>query len=217
MSTSHGTHEVQIAILEDETILRQLLVGALSKNPNYKIVVESGDGNEGLKQCMEQSPQILILDLLLPGLSGLLIVQHLLQDLPETRILILSSHNEPEIVVPVLRLGVCGFVNKQVPIETLQEAVDCIANGGSYFSPGIAPLLQTALNNDQPSLHSLSKRELEILQLLAEGNSSKQIADRTRISVRTVDHHRANIMKKLGLHDAVSLARYAIKSGLTSA
>lgn len=206
----------RIVIIEDQTAIRELLAVVLQSDPNYKIVGESGNGQEAVDLCLEQKPDFIILDAKLPGLNGVEILKRLSKQLRNVRVLVFSGFENPMLVREMLEAGAHGFIEKTAGLTELKKGIETVMNGGTYFGPAVASLLRNVVANpNASSTHDfLTDREREILQLVAESNSTKEIASKLSISVKTVDNHRTNLMRKLNLHDVASLTRYAMETGL---
>ena len=193
-----------------------MLSQILSLDPQYKIVGETGDGQAAVNLCLELKPDIIILDAKLPGLNGVEILRRISKQLRNLRVLVFSGHENPVLVREMIEAGAHGFVEKTAGLFEVKKGLETIGNGGTYFGPAVASLLRNVLANpgisNTPDL--LTDREREVLQLVAESNSTKEIASKLGISVKTVDNHRTNLMRKLNLHDVASLTRYAIEIGL---
>ena len=206
----------RLVIIEDQTAIREMLVELLTPDRNYKLVGQSGDGQEGLQMCLDLKPDVVILDAKLPSLNGVDLLRRLIKRLPALRVLVFSGHENPVIVREMLEAGAHGFVEKTAGFLDFKKGLATVASGGTYFGPGIASVLRNVVANPESgsSPDFLTEREREILKLVAEGNSTKQIAERLSISVKTVDNHRTNLMRKLNIHDVASLTRHAIGLGL---
>lgn len=206
----------RLVIIEDQTAIREMLAEILRLDPNYQIVGEAGDGQSAVALCLEAKPDVAVLDAKLPGLNGVDILRRIAKKLPEMRVLVFSGHENPVLVREMLEAGAHGFVEKTAGLFEFKKGLETIANGGTYFGPAVAALLRNVVAN--PSTASaadfLTDREREILQLVAESHSTKEIAAKLIISVKTVDNHRTNLMRKLNLHDVASLTRYALDVGL---
>lgn len=156
---------------------------------------------------------------MLPNLNGTEILRVFREKLPNTQILIFSGYQSPNLVRELLQSGAHGFVEKSAPLSELRKGIEIVASGGSYFGPEVALLLREAMANTKSNdsgVNILTKREREILQLIAESHSTREIATRLEISVKTAENHRTNLMRKLDLHNVASLTRYAINNGLIS-
>lgn len=208
-----------VAIIEDQTAIREMLSQAILDPNQFKVIIESGDGLSGCEQTLELKPDFVILDVMLPELNGIELLQRFSKELPETRVLIFSGYQSPGLVRELLKAGAHGFVEKSAPLSELKRGIEVVSGGGSYFGPEIALLLRDAVaggRQNEKQVSSLTKREKQILKLIAESNSTRDIASSLNISVKTAENHRANLMRKLDMHDVASLTRYAINNGMVS-
>lgn len=208
-----------VAIIEDQTAIREMLSQAVIDQASFEVIIESGDGLAGCEACLEQKPEFVILDVMLPNLNGTEILRRFRKDLPDTQVLIFSGYQTPSLVRELLQAGAHGFVEKTAPLTELRKGIEIVASGGSYFGPEVALLLRDAMADTKTSdsgINILTKREREILQLIAESHSTREIAGKLEISVKTAENHRTNLMRKLDLHDVASLTRYAINNGMIS-
>jgi DNA-binding NarL/FixJ family response regulator len=181
---------------------------ALEKHPRVQLVGESGDGEEALSLARRLKPDVVLVDIQVPGLDGFQLTQRLRQELPAAKVLIVSMHRESERVVEALRLGANGFLSKAQAITELAVALEAVMSGAVYLAPGAA-----AQGREQPPA-ALSRREQEVLVLVAEGLASKEIAQRLGIRVRTLEAHREKLRGKLQLRSVAELTRYALAHGL---
>ncbi len=206
----------RLIIIEDQTAIREMLVEILRTEPGYDLIGESGDGHTALALCLEKKPDLLVLDAKLPGLNGVDLLRRLVKQLPNIRVLVFSGYENPVLVREMLEAGAHGFVEKTAGLLEFKKGLETVANGGTYFGPAVAALLRNVVANPAASSTAdfLTDREREILQLVAESHSTKEIALKLGISVKTVDNHRTNLMRKLNLHDVASLTRYAVEIGL---
>jgi DNA-binding NarL/FixJ family response regulator len=206
----------RLVIIEDQTAIREMLVEILRLDANYELVGEAGDGQAALTLIPEARPDVLVLDAKLPGLNGVDILRRVAKKLPDMRVLVFSGHENPVLVREMLEAGAHGFVEKTAGLFEFKKGLETVAGGGTYFGPAVAALLRNVVANPQASSAAdfLTDREREILQLVAESHSTKEIAAKLVISVKTVDNHRTNLMRKLNLHDVASLTRYALDIGL---
>ncbi|MEZ5277394.1 MAG: response regulator transcription factor [Opitutaceae bacterium] len=210
----------RVVIVEDQTAVRQMLAHVLSLEGNYEIVGESGDGHEATALIRKVRPDLLILDARLPGMNGHEILQAVQDLLPRLRVLVFSGYENPVIIRDLLNHGAHGFVEKSANLEELRRGIEAVANGGTYFGPAAAVSIRNLMTGTAGSATSrdlLTDREREILKLIAESHSTKQIAARLGLSVKTADNHRTNLMRKLDLHDVAGLTRFAIQIGLVEA
>ncbi|TNE45727.1 MAG: response regulator transcription factor [Deltaproteobacteria bacterium] len=209
---------IRVLLAEDHTIVRQGLRLLLESQPDLTVVGEADNGEIAISLAEELQPSVAVLDLAMPKCNGIDALPLLLQASPNTRVLVLSMHDEPEYVRPAIRAGAQGYLLKGADMSDLVKAVRSLAEGHSFFSPSIASYLvqdrqpSTSEDNDNP----LTPREAEILQWIAEGYTSPQIAQRLSISHRTVDTHRTRIMQKLNIHNIAGLVKYALRHGLAT-
>jgi len=184
------------------------------------VVVEAADGREALEAVKQHRPHVALLDIAMPEMNGIEVARRIQQKHPDVRVLLLSVHSNEEYVSEALASGAAGYVLKDASVTELDLAVRAVARGESYLSPSIAK--QVVSGQVQPggdvssSLARLTDRQREILQLVAEGNSTKQIAKKLGVSVKTVETHRAQLMSRLDIHDIAGLVRYAMRVGLIS-
>jgi DNA-binding NarL/FixJ family response regulator len=212
---------IRVLLVEDHKIVRQGLRALLDAQPDIEVVGEAEDGRSGLKEIEQKRPDIAILDLGMPKLNGIDATKQIIKLSPETKVIVLSMHAGDEYVRPAIRAGASGYLLKGSGLSDLVSAIYAIHKGEAFFSPSIAKiLLQDVLNAEQDdpenTSEALSDREREILQMIAEGYSSPQIARSLFISIKTVETHRSRIMKKLNIHNIAGLVRYAVRIGLVS-
>lgn len=207
-----------VILIEDETVFRQLLRRSLEKRKGWKQVTDYANGAEGLAACMANPPDLLLVDLQLPGKHGLEIVDELLQEHPAVKILVLTGHAEPQLPGKLMRLGVAGFVDKTAPLAYVIQAIDTVMAGGMFFASHVQAESGSASGSLPPASDvppsALSARELEVARLVTAGRSSKEIASDLDLSTRTVEKHRANIMEKLQVREVASLVRWVMQNGL---
>ncbi len=207
-------------LADDHPIVREGLRGLLETEPGFRVIGEAADGREALELVEQLKPDVLIIDIVMPGLNGLEVAWQVSQRLPETRIIVLSMYADEVYVLRALRNGASGYVLKDSSTADLVQAVRNVIAGQRYLSP---PLSERAIEayvekaKDIPDLHTvLTGREREVLHLAAEGLNNTEIAERLSISPRTVATHRTNIMRKLGLQTQTDLIRYALRVGIIS-
>lgn len=206
----------RVIVIEDQTIMRDLICQLVEGYPSMEIVASSGDGAEGYELCLEHVPDLVILDIMLPNLNGSEVLRRLKAKNPRINILIFSSASSNSMVNRLLKSGVTGYIEKDAGLVELEKAIKLVADGRSYFSPRVVDAMRELMvsGGQEDSLESLTTREREIVQLIAESYSNKEIANKLGMSVRTADTHRTNIMKKLDLHDVAALTRWAIANKL---
>ena len=199
-----------LMIVEDHTSIRQLLTTVIDSWNEFKIVGEAGSGVEAVKLIRQLRPDLIVLDLLLPQLSGRDVLRRVKKDSPRSKVLLYTCVTDPTVIGQVLEDKPFGFVGKTDSLDTLRRALKTVAAGQIFFTPLASRVLVTSVSRRELSL---SDREREILQLITEGKSSKEIADVLRISIRTVENHRANMLERFEVHSIVQLVRIAIKAG----
>lgn len=207
--------KTRVVVIDDHLSIRQMLERIFAFDAQYEIVGHTGSGLEGLQLCLDLKPRVAIVDLLLPGMSGVELLRALRSQGRDTRVLIYSGTLNQSLVASALEAKPHGFVHKEDSLATLLEALRTVAQGGSYLTPFATALAEHA-EMGSSSLHKLSGRERTVLQLVAEGCSSKEIASRLGISAKTVEHHRMALMQKLDVHDVASLTRLAVREGLVN-
>lgn len=211
---------VRILLADDHQLVRAGLRVLIDGLPGFAVVGEAGDGREVLRRAREDGIDLVVMDLSMPGLNGLDATAHLVREHPEIRVVILSMHTAENYVLDALRAGARGYVVKDAAPDELERALRAVAAGQRYLSPAISHyLLDDYLRlsrggEAQKEAAQLTPRQREILQLIAEGRSTREIAGRLSISIKTVETHRAQIMERLGVRDVASLTRYAIRLGL---
>jgi len=206
----------KVVVIEDQTILRDLICQLVESYANMQVVAQSGDGAEGYERCLECAPDLVILDIMLPNLNGSEVLRRLKAKNPKINILIFSAAASNSMVNRLLKSGVTGYIEKDAGLDELEKAIELVVAGRSYFSPRIVDAMRELMirGGQDDSVESLTTREREIVQLIAESYSNKRIAAKLGMSVRTADTHRTNIMKKLDLHDVAALTRWAIVNKL---
>jgi DNA-binding NarL/FixJ family response regulator len=212
----------RIVIAEDHTILREGLRSLLSSHPDFEIVGEAEDGREAIRCVENLSPDLVLMDLSMPRMNGMGAIREIKKRFPETKILALTVHKTEEYVLATLEAGSDGYLLKDATHEELVIAIRSVLKGKPYLSPGISDRVIEGYLEGQKFvgsstlLDTLTPREQEILQLIAEGYKNKEISEHLCISIKTVDKHRTNLMQKLDLHNASALTAFAIERGLVS-
>jgi len=211
---------VRVLLADDHTLVRKGIRAVLASLPGIEIVAETGDGREALALIEQHRPDLALLDITMPGLNGLEVAFRVAQVSARTKVLILSMHASEAYVAQALRAGVAGYLLKDAADDELPMAIKAVARNEVYLSPRISKQLvdrfvQSGATEPDP-LAGLTSRQREILQLVAEGKSSKEIAGMLELSIKTVESHRGQIMERLGVHDVTGLVRFAIRVGLVS-
>lgn len=209
---------IRILLVDDHAILRAGLRALLAAYPDLTIVGEAGDGAEALTRVTELKPDVVVMDIAMPGVNGLIATRQILEAYPTTKILILTQYGNKEYVLPLLEAGAMGYVLKQAVDTDLVSAIRAAARGESFLYPPVAKqVLEAYLKEPRASGDAymlLTEREREILILVAQGNTTREIAEQLHISPNTVDVHRARLMQKLDLHSVAELSTYAMRRGL---
>ncbi len=201
-------------ILADDHILVRQGVRALLEREGILVVGEATDGQEAQRLVQREDPDAAVMDISMPKFNGLDAALSLSRTNPRTRLILLTRHNEQEYVAEALRCGVRGYVLKDQAASDLVRAIREVCNGQVYLSPGVSrAVVEAYANPDQPK-NTLSARERQVLQLIAEGKTTRDIAALIHVSAKTVETHRARLMQKLGIHEIAGLVRYAIRKGL---
>jgi DNA-binding NarL/FixJ family response regulator len=211
---------VRIVIADDHRIVREGLRHLLEKRTDFRVVAEAPDGESAVRLAKELSPDIVILDISMPGLNGIEATRRILAERPGVRVLALSMHSDRRFVIETLKAGASGYLLKDSAFDDLARAIEVVMARGAFLSPAITEMVvrdyvAQAGCDDAAAFSLLTPREREVLQLMAEGEPTKTIAARLAVSVKTVETYRQQIMEKLDLHSVAELTKYAIREGLT--
>jgi two-component system response regulator NreC len=208
---------IRILLADDHTVLRESLAAVLRTSNDCVVVGEASDGIEAVERAMALRPDIAVVDISMPRLSGIEVTRRIATQLPLTRVLVLTMHEEEEYVLHMIRAGAAGYLIKRAATSELLAAVRTIAAGGVHFGAHAARALATQLQHPQASedpYGSLSPREREVLHLVVDGLSTKEIARRLEITVKTAENHRCRILEKLDVRNSAELVRYAMRKRL---
>ncbi|WP_141619110.1 response regulator transcription factor [Myxococcus sp. AB036A] len=212
---------MRVLLTDDHQLVRAGLRALLESLGGVTVLAECGDGHEALTLTDKLQPDVLLLDLSLPGLNGIEVARRVPKLSPSTRILILSMHTSAEYVAQALRAGVAGYLVKDSAVEELKVALESVRQGRTYLSPAISQTVVEGFlritDEERPAanpLDRLTSRQREILQLISEGNGTRAIAERLQVSVKTVEAHRTQLMERLAIYDVPSLVRLAVRYGL---
>jgi len=213
---------LRVLLADDHRLVRAGIRSLLEELDNVEVVAEAGDGRETLDLIRDTNPNVALVDVAMKGLNGLDVVAHVTRDHPQVKVVILSMHTNEEYVLQALKNGAAGYLIKDAATEELRLALQAVGKGETYLSPviskGVVDNLIALSSGDNPEAPSLlTPRQREILQLIAEGKSTKEIAAVLGVSVKTVETHRTQLMNRLDIHDIAGLVRYAIRTGLVTA
>jgi DNA-binding NarL/FixJ family response regulator len=210
---------ISILLADDHTLVRAGIRALVERISDVKVVAEAKDGREALRLVSNRRPDLVLMDIAMPGLNGLDATARISREFPEVRVIILSMYSNEEYVREAIKAGAAGYLVKRVATAELETAIKVVARGEKYFSP----LISSGMHNrtgqpagDPAHVERLTPRQREILQLIAERHSTKEIAQILTISAKTVETHRAQLMERLGIHDVPGLVRFAIRAGLAS-
>jgi len=220
---SEAGEVIRVVLADDHEIVRQGLRALLESTGGFEVVAEAGDGHEAVAAATTHDPDVVLLDLSMPGMSGVEALRRIKESSRKVRVLVLSMHATSEYVRSALRAGADGYLVKGSGVKDLTEALRAVVAGEQFLSPEVErAALQDLLDGPEVGLvvdplERLTPREREVLQLIAEGHSNRSISELLGLSIKTVDGHRTRVMNKLDLHDATALTRFAIRHGLVSA
>lgn len=214
--------ETRIVLADDHQVVRLGLRTLLESQPGFTVVAEAGDGLQAVQQVKDHQPDVLVLDLMMPGMTGMEVCREVMRKFPETRIVILSMYNSEAYIADTFSSGAIAYVLKQSTTQDLAEAIHSVSRGERYLSPSLSEqaveiylqYLQQATEGTKDPLSSLTPRENQVLHLAALGSTNTEIADQLQISRRTVETHRANMMHKLGLNSHLDLLRFAMEKNI---
>lgn len=210
---------MRVMVADDHGIVRSGITLLLERQPDIDVIGEAGDGAEALKFAIEHKPDVAILDNSMPKLTGLQVAREIKQQVPEVNVLILSMHDDERYLYEALRVGAGGYVLKRAADQDLVRAVRAVNDGEPFLTDDAQRSLVKAWmeSGEEPRRDKLTDRELEVVKLIAEAHTNKQIAEILGLSEKTVESHRSNILNKLGMSDRVELVRYAVRRGLIEA
>jgi len=212
--------KIGVLLVDDHTVVRQGLRALLKAEEDIEVVGEAENGRQALQFVKKLLPDVVVMDIAMPVLNGIEATRQISRYIPSVKVLVLSTYSNDEYVEQLTEAGAAGYLVKQTAANDLLKAIREVQRGNAFFSPAIAKRLRDqcreAFSSGQPARKSieLTSREAEVLQLIAEGSSNKQIAAELAISIKTVEKHRQQVMNKLNIHDVAGLTRYAISKGL---
>lgn len=210
---------IRLALADDHALVRAGIRALLEKLPAVEVVGEADNGREALALVERSAPDIILLDISMAELGGLEALSRITKDFPAVKVLILSQHANEEFVLRALRSGAAGYMLKGAAAEDLEVAIKTVAQGKTYLSPSVSQTVVSYLQRgagEEGAIEQLTLRQREVLQLIAEGKNTKEIAGLLNISVNTVEAHRLQLMARLGIHNVPGLVRYAVRCGMVS-
>ena len=210
---------IKVLVVDDHPVVRKGISTCLARHQQMQVVGEAADGREALRLARALQPDITLMDIDMPQMNGLAATEALHRELPKVKVLVLSMHSNSENVLRIIQCGARGFVLKEAPIDELVRAIETVNAGDAYFSSDVARVALNKFvrgNGAAADTVHLTVREREVLTLIAEGLSNKEIACQLSVGVRTVETHRERTMRKLNIHTVAGLTRYAIRQGLVS-
>jgi DNA-binding NarL/FixJ family response regulator len=211
---------IRILLVDDHEIFADGLAALLAAEHDMHVVGTVADSHESLQRAVQDAPDVVVMDISMPGMNGIETTRRITKERPETKVLCLSMHGERRFVQAALEAGASGYVLKECALDEVALAIRTVGAGRTYLSPGVAGVVVDAMRDrrngtDTSAFSVLTDRERAVLQLLAEGHSSKEIATRLHVSIKTVGTHREKIMSKLDINSVAGLTKYAIREGLT--
>jgi len=212
---------VKILLADDHAIVRQGLRSLLEKEPDMEVIGEAEDGRKAMQLVRELEPDIVIMDITMPNLNGIDATHEIVSEFPKVKVVALSIHSHKQFIAGMLKAGASGYILKECLFDEFVQAIRTVIGGGTYLSPRITGVvledyMERLSTSPESQLDKLTVREHEVLQLLAEGKSTKQIAFELHVSPKAIEANRRQIMEKLDIHSVAKLTKYAIREGLTS-
>lgn len=212
--------QIRVLIVDDHEMVREALAEIIGREMDMAVVGQAGDGRAGAEKAAQLQPDVITMDVAMPNLNGLDAVRQIFRSSPRSRVLMLTAYEEDFYIGHALHAGVDGFISKRAASAELAQAIRDIGHGRKHYSPAVLARIsrhRTGEKQEKPGGIHLTGREIEVLQLIAEGNANKQTAGHLNISIKTVEKHRQRLMEKLRIHDTAGLTRYAVSAGLVEA
>lgn len=212
--------KIRVLLVDDHPFVREGIKSHLATEKGFEVLGEAGNGEEALREAVRLRPDLVLMDISMPGMTGLEAILRLRKRLPRAQVLVLTMHDDREYIVQAFKLGARGFVRKDSSPEDLVRALRTVHAGEMFFGPGVSNVLVEELTHNGSAstnaefVSALSNRERQILRLVAEGQSNKDMARHLSVSVRTVETHREHIMRKLNIHTVAGLTKFAIANGI---
>jgi DNA-binding NarL/FixJ family response regulator len=211
---------IRVLLADDHQLVRAGIRSLLQRIPGIEVVGEAADGREAIRMLQEHLPDVVLMDLLMPGLNGLEATERIVKEHPGVRVIILSMNSAEEFVLQAVRAGASGYLLKNARTAELEQALRSVAEGQTYLSPAVSAHViddcKRHADSNESAKNALTPRQREVLQLVAEGSSTKQIAKHLGVSVKTIEMYRSQLMKALDIHDIAGLTRYAVRMGIVS-
>jgi DNA-binding NarL/FixJ family response regulator len=207
---------IQVVLADDHALVRAGIRALLERIDRVEVVGEAGNGQQALALIEELDPDVVLLDLTMPGLSGFEVLKETSEKFPNVNMIVLSVHDSEEYAFHALRSGAVGYLPKSAASTELEAAIQQVLRGEKYLSPSIAPEVSLVFSKEIEAPGELTPRQMEVLTLIAHGSSTREVATALNIAVKTVETHRAQLMERLNIHDVAGLVRYAIKKGLVN-
>lgn len=207
---------ISIFLADDHTMVREGLAALVSKEPDFRVVGQCGEGLEVLRQILQVSPDVVVLDIMMPGLNGLDICRELTKKTKRVSVLILSMYEDEQFIARALEYGASGYLLKESAAQQLADAIRAVSRGELFLGPGIPRTVLDHMKEGGDPYETLTTRERQVLQCVAEGKTNRQIAEQLGLAVKTIDTHRMRLMRKLNIHDQTNLVKFAVRRGLVS-
>ena len=212
-----GEGETSVFFADDHAMIREGLIELVGRHDDLVIVGQCGDGVSALTQVEQLKPDVVVLDITMPGLNGLDCCREMVRQNKSQAILILTIHDDEQFIARAIEYGASGYVLKEAAADQLVEAIRAVARGELYLGPGISrSVLERAASGDRDPYDRLTTRERQVLQLIAEGKTNRKIAEDLSLAVKTVDTHRMRLMRKLDIHDQTTLVKFAVRRGIVT-
>lgn len=209
---------VRLVVVEDQAAIREMIVELLGNQPGHEVVGAAATGAEGLEMVARLKPDLVVLDIQMPGMGGIDFLRRLRRGTQQAKVLVFSARQEAHVIRNLVQEGIQGYVNKSQSFKELRQAVAKVAQGGNWFDEAFGQTVRDALANPRIQsdrlVEQLTPREREIAMLIASSHSSKEVARRLGLSIKTAENHRSNLMRKLGVHDVAGLVRFLVRQGL---
>ncbi len=211
--------KIRVLVVDDHTIVRDGICALLALAGDIEVVGEAANGSEALEMVKKLQPNVVLMDMAMPIMGGLEATRRIRREFPRTRVLVLTQYDDKEYVFPVIEAGASGFISKAAASSELGSGIRSVYQGDSYLSPSVAKLLVEEYQHageraSQDPYEQLTARERDVLKLVAEGYTTSEIADLLKVSAKTVEGHRTNLMAKLGIHNRIELVKYALRKGI---